>query len=69
MESQSVATSNYSRMLRIAGELDALFQRQIELMKSETFVGLTPAERQEYERIVETLSRLFRELAGLKRMG
>jgi hypothetical protein len=69
MESPTAAISNHSRMLQIAGEMDALFQRQIELMKSETFTGLTPAERQEYERIVEELSGLFRELARLKRVG
>ena len=65
MESQSIAAS--SRALEIAGEMDSLFQRQIELMKSETFVGLTPLERQEYEAIVERIAALFRELGRLKR--
>jgi hypothetical protein len=46
--------------------MEALFQRQIELMKSETFVGLTPVQRQEYEKITEKISSLFRELARLK---
>ena len=46
--------------------MEALFQRQIELMKSETFVGLTPAQQQEYEKISEKISALFRELARLK---
>ena len=69
MESQSVTVPTRTRMLQIAAEMDALFRRQIELMKSETFVGLTPTERQEYERIVETLGGLFREFARLKRVG
>jgi hypothetical protein len=68
MESHSTITSNHGRMLQIGKEMDKLFQRQIELMKSETFVGLTPLEHQEYERIAEKLSGLFRELARLKRI-
>jgi hypothetical protein len=66
MESDTLVASSRARLRQIAGEMDALFQRQISLMKSETFVGLTPAERQEYERITEKLSGLFRELALLK---
>jgi|HubBroStandDraft_4_1064222.scaffolds.fasta_scaffold46821_2 hypothetical protein len=66
MESDTLVASSRARLRQIAGEMDALFQRQISLMKSETFVGLTPAERQEYERITEELSALFRELALLK---
>jgi len=66
MESHSTVVSNHSRILEIGREMDKLFQRQIELMKSETFVGLTPAERQEYERIAQELSILFREMAKLR---
>jgi len=50
----------------IADEIDRLFQRQIELMKSESFVGLTPSERSEYDQIGERLRGLFSELAKLK---
>lgn len=50
----------------IAAEMDRLFQRQIDLMKSETFVGLTPSERAEYERIGERIRGLFGELARFK---
>ncbi|HXZ39944.1 MAG TPA: hypothetical protein VEG68_04330 [Terriglobales bacterium] len=50
----------------IATEMDQLFQRQIELMKSETFLGLTPSERAEYERIGERIRELFGELARFK---
>lgn len=53
-------------MRQIAAEMDALFQRQIELTRSETFVGLTPAEHEEYEKIAARISALFREMAGLK---
>jgi hypothetical protein len=35
-------------------------------MKSETFVGLTPSQRAEYERIGERIRELFAELARLK---
>ena len=67
MESESIAASSRNRVVEIAGEMDSLFQRQIELMKSETFVGLTPLERQEYEAIPERVAALFRELGRLKR--
>lgn len=67
MEPQSIAVSSRCRLVEIAGEMDALFQRQIELMKAETFVGLTPAEREEYEKITARIAALFRELGGLKR--
>lgn len=67
MEPQSIAASSSSRIVEIAGEMDALFQRQIELMKSETFIGLTPVERQEYEAITARIAVLFRELGRLKR--
>lgn len=50
----------------IAEEMDRLFQRQIALMKSETFAGLTPAELQEYDEIGQRIHRLFAELARHK---
>lgn len=66
MESQTTVAEGRSRARELIGELDKLFQRQIELMRSETFSGLTPAEHQEYERIVAKISGLFRELGRLK---
>ena len=66
MESHTIVASGSSKLRRITQEMEALFQRQIELMKSETFVGLTPVQRQEYEKITEKISSLFRELALLK---
>jgi hypothetical protein len=50
----------------IAAEMDQLFQRQIELMKAETFVGLTPPQRVEYDVLGERIRELFAELAKLK---
>jgi len=50
-------------LAEIAAEMDQLFQRQIELMKSETFVGLTPSQRAEYEKIGKRIGELFAELA------
>ena len=66
MELHSHVDVSRSRTRQIAAEMDRLFQRQIELMRSETFTGLTPTEHQEYERITKKISGLFRELARLK---
>jgi hypothetical protein len=66
MPSDRSTSSSRSGVRQIAEEIDQLFQRQIELMKSESFVGLTPAERSEYDRIGERISALFGELSKLK---
>jgi len=66
MHSESSTSSSRSGVRRVAEEIDRLFQRQIDLMKSESFVGLTPAERSEYDRIGERIRELFGELAKLK---
>lgn len=50
----------------IAAEMDQLFRRQIELMKSETFVGLTPSQRAEYDKIGERIREMFAELAKFR---
>jgi hypothetical protein len=47
----------------IAAEMDHLFQRQLELMKSETLIGLTPSQRCEYEKVGQRIRELFAELA------
>lgn len=52
-------------MQQIATELDRLFQRQVALMKAESFVGLTPPERKEYDQIGDRIRKLFGELARL----
>jgi hypothetical protein len=66
MPSDSSTSSSPGGVRQIAEEIDLLFQRQIKLMKAESFVGLTPAERTEYDRIGERISRLFGALAKLK---
>ena len=53
-------------LAEIASEMDQLFQKQIELMKSETFVGLTPSQRAEYDEIGARIRELFAELAKVK---
>jgi len=65
MPSHSSTSSSRGGVRQIAEEIDRLFQRQIELMKSEAFVGLTPAERAEYDRIGERISTLYGKLAKL----
>jgi len=64
MRSKAVANNYTAR--QIAAEMEQLLQRQTELMKSESFVGLTPAEREAYDKIGKRISRLFGELAKLK---
>jgi hypothetical protein len=66
MPSDRFISSSRIGVRKIGEEIDQLFQRQIELMKSESFVGLTPAERSEYDRIGERISALFGKLAKLK---
>ena len=66
MKPRPVMTAPTRTVREIAAEMDQLFQRQIELMKSETFLGLTPSERAEYERIGERIRELFGELARFK---
>jgi hypothetical protein len=66
MTSRATKTSPIYDMRHIAEEMDRLFQKQIELMKSETLVGLTPAEREEYDKVGEKIRKLFAELAKHK---
>ena len=47
----------------IAEELDRLFRRQLQLMKSESFVGLTPHQREEYDALGSRIRELFIQLA------
>ena len=66
MKSFSNSVSDGDRVHEMAAEMDRLFNRQVELMKTETFVGLNPRERQEYEKIGERIHQLFRELGKRK---
>jgi len=58
------STGNKTR--EIAAEMDALFRQQTELMKRETVVGLTPVEREEYDKLSRRIHGLFGELARLR---
>jgi hypothetical protein len=61
-----LATNPRRTVAEIAAEMDQLFQRQVELMKSETFIGLTPAQRAEYDEVGSRIRELFAELARFK---
>ena len=50
-------------------ELYNLLQEQTELTKREAFVGLTPAEREQYERISARIQEVFMELGKLSPGG
>jgi hypothetical protein len=65
MKSHRAIPSN-GHLRQISTEMDRLFQRQIELMRSETFIGLTPEERAEYDKIGDRIRELFGKLAKLK---
>jgi len=67
MRSESAAAPlKGNRTERIAAELDRLLEQHIKLFKAESFVGLTPAEWEEYERISGRIHELFGELGKLK---
>lgn len=66
MSSETAVVRKSSETQRIAAEIDRLLEKHVELLKAESFVGLTPAQRQEFERIGVRLHQLFGELARLK---
>lgn len=59
-------SSSSDRARQISAELSSLFQQQIELTRREAFVGLTPAEYEEYDRIVEAIRESYIELAKVR---
>lgn len=59
-------SSGNDRARQISAELSSLFQQQIELTRREAFVGLTPAECEEYDRIVEAIRESYIELAKVR---
>jgi hypothetical protein len=65
MKSGSQRSSSDDKISQITAELGRLFQQQIELTKWEAFVGFTPAEMQEYNRVVERIRELYVELGKL----
>jgi hypothetical protein len=66
MTRQGSTSTNGDRFQQISAELSSLFQQQIELTRREAFVGLTPAECEEYDKIVEAIRESYIELAKLR---
>jgi len=67
MRSERAALSVHSdQTQQVASEIDRLLEKHVELLRAESFVGLTPVQRQEYEKISKRLHELFRELATLR---
>jgi hypothetical protein len=58
-------TSNSDVTQQIASELSHLFDQQVEMTKREAFVGLTPAEREEYDQVIEKIRQSYVRLAKL----
>ena len=66
MTRQGSTASNGDRVQQIGNELGCLFQRQIELTRQEALVGLTPAECEEYEKLVERIRESYVEIAKVR---
>jgi hypothetical protein len=58
--------SSGEKLQQISAELASLFQRQIKLTRREALVGLTPAEYEEYDRVVDGIRDSYSELAKLR---
>jgi hypothetical protein len=66
MTRQGSASSCCDRAQQISAELSGLFQQQIELVRREALVGLTPAEYEEYDKVVDGIRDSYNELAKLR---
>ena len=66
MKRQAYISSSSDKVQQIGDELSRLFQRQIELTKREALVGLTPTEREEYEKVVQGIRQSYIELAKVR---
>jgi hypothetical protein len=66
MKHHGQTSSSGDRVEVIGAELARLFQQQIELTRREALVGLTPAECEEYENIVERIRESYIALAKLR---
>jgi hypothetical protein len=62
MKPRPAMSAKVRKVRDIAAEMEHLFQRQIDLLKSETFVGLEPSQLAEYDRIGQKIRELFQEL-------
>ncbi len=65
MKQRVPSFSNGHRSREIAVELAQLFQQQVEMTRWEAFVGFTPSELQEYDRLLERIRELYAELGKL----
>jgi hypothetical protein len=65
MKCSGPTLSNVNIVQQIAEELSHLFDQQVQMMKREALVGLTPAEREEYDRIVLKIRESYAMLAKL----
>jgi hypothetical protein len=63
MRRKGTAPADGSQRKKITTELECLAQQQSEMVKREALVGLTPAERGEYEQLSERIRQLFIEMA------
>jgi DNA replication initiation complex subunit (GINS family) len=66
MTREGSSYSNGGRAQQISAELAGLFQQQIELTRQEALVGLTPAECELYDKIVQRIRASYIELAKLQ---
>jgi DNA-binding FadR family transcriptional regulator len=66
MRRQGSTSSSNDRLQQISTELASLFQQQIELTRREALAGLTPAECEEYDKIVEGIRESYSELARIR---
>ncbi len=66
MKNTSRTSSQQDNVQQVAAELTGLFERQVELTKREALVGLTPAECEEYDQIVQGIRESYIELAKLR---
>ena len=66
MKRQASLSSSSDKVQQIGDELSRLFQRQIELTKREALVGLTPTEREEYEKVVQGIRQSYIDLAKVR---
>lgn len=65
MKQSGQTTSDVDSAQQIAFELSRLFDQQVELSRREAFVGLTPAEREEYEQVTKKIRESYARLAKL----
>jgi hypothetical protein len=66
MKARATASAKIRDVRDIAAEMEHLFRRQIELLKSGTFVSLKPSRLTEFDRIGVRIRTLFQELQDLR---